>query len=412
MPATFKYIVYKNRPDANGECNIYLRITCHRKKKYHKTGLKVEPQYLRNKPRVGYWIKKSHPTYNKLNHDLEKIFYQAKEAAQVLRFENKESAAAIKDRIIGSSKENFFVMAEEELADLERNNQHYLEKQTNATLSKLKEFHGSKDLLFTEINSDFLSRLQAWMQDERDNKGSTIRKNMSDIRRILDRAKEANLIFYDPFKDVKPVKKGEPEPKVKLTHEQIKAIADLSLPKDSIEWNARNVFVLAFYLNGVRFGDMAKLTWSQIDNGRLSYRMSKTGSVMYFPIPKPGKKILNKYRDPEKTDNDYVLPFLDGLSKEERKDKTTVENKVSSSLVLVNKAIKEVGKHAGIKESIADQITTHVARHSFAQYLINKGVSIYEISRQLRHSKVSTTENYLDRLGLQAKDQTMDNPFE
>ncbi len=120
MPATFRYFIYENRPDINGECSVYLRITAHRKKTYYNTGIKIEPHYLRDNPRVGYWIKKSHPTYNKLNHDLESIFNQAKEAAQVLRHENKESAQAIKERMIGASKENFFVMAAEELAAWKR----------------------------------------------------------------------------------------------------------------------------------------------------------------------------------------------------------------------------------------------------------------------------------------------------
>ncbi|WP_445666770.1 tyrosine-type recombinase/integrase [Fodinibius sp. AD559] len=408
MPATFHYYLREQRANHKGECPIYLRITCNRKIKYYNTGIRVSPSDWRDDKEE---VRRTHATYNKLNEELDILLAEAKKAARVLRRNNKESAVAIRDRLIGASKENFFIMANEELEELERNDQFYLKKQTNATLSKLKEFNGSENLLFTEINSDFLSRFQDWMQQEKGNKGTTIRKNMSDMRRILERARDANLLFNDPFDGVKPVKRGDPAPKVKLTHKQIQAMANLSLPEGSNEWNARNVFVLAFYLNGVRFGDMAKLTWGQINNGRLSYRMSKTGSVMYFPIPEPGKKILDKYRDSDKTDDAYVFPFLDGLSKQERKDKTLVENNVSSSLVLVNKAIKEVGKQADIKESIADQISTHVARHSFAQYLVNKGVSIYEISRQLRHSKVSTTENYLDRLGLQAKDQTMDNPF-
>jgi len=409
MPATFHYYLREQRANHKGECPIYLRITCNRKLKYYNTGIRINPSDWRDDKEE---VRRTHSTYNKLNEELDILLAEAKKAARVLRRNNKESAVAIRDRLIGASKENFFIMADEELATLERNDQYYLKKQTKATISKLKEFNGSKNLLFTEINSDFLTRFQEWMRDEKGNKGSTIRKNMSDMRRILERAKDANLIFNDPFGDVKAIKQKKPKQKVKLTHDQIKAMANLSLPKNSVKWNARNVFVLSFYLNGVRFGDMAKLSWDQIDNGRLSYRMSKTGSVMYFPIPDPGKVILDKYRDTKNGEDVFVFPFLNGLSKRDRNDKTKVENKVSSSLTQVNEAIKEVGKQAKIKESIADQITTHVARHSFAQYLVDKGVSIYEISRQLRHSKVSTTENYLDRLGLQAKDQTMDNPFD
>lgn len=406
MPATFHFYLRENRPNKKGECPIYLRITCNRKMKYHNTGIRIEPSDWRDDKEE---VRRSHSIYKKLNEELDILLEKAKAAARILRREGQESSEAIKDRIIGASKENFFVMGDEELGALERNDQFYLKKQTNATLNKLEEFNGSRNLLFTEINSDYLTRFQEWMKNKKGNKGTTIRKNMSDIRRILERAFDAKLIFKDPFDGVKPVKQKDPAPKVKLTHKQIKKMASLQLPKDSDAFHARNVFVLSFYFNGVRFGDMAKMKWERVKDGRLSYRMSKTGNVVYFPIPGPAEGILDYYRKEKQNDSDYIFPFLEGLN---TTDKTTIENKVSSNLTIVNEAIKEVGKKADIEEEIADQISTHVARHSFAQYLVNKGVSIYDISRQLRHSKISTTENYLDRLGLQAKDQTMENPFE
>src|SRR5699024_9880523 len=101
---------------------------------------------------------------------------RAREAARLLRRENMESAEAIKDRIIGASKENFFAMAASHLEQLERNDQFYLRKQTKATLSKLKDFNGSESLLFTEINARYIDKWQHWMQSELGNKGSTIRK--------------------------------------------------------------------------------------------------------------------------------------------------------------------------------------------------------------------------------------------
>ncbi len=409
MPATFKFFVYKNRTDENKETPIYLRITCHRKKKYYNTGLRIEPHYLRENPKYGYWIKKSHPNYKSLNEELAYIFDKAKEAARVLRREDEESAQGVKDRIIGASKENFFVMAKEELEALDQDDQYYLRKQTKATLTKLEEFNGNQELKFTEISSDYLIRFQEWMHRERGNKPSTIRKNMSDMRRILTRARDANLIFHDPFEDVKPIKQQAPEPKVKLSHSQIKAMADLNLPEDSIEYHARNIFVLSFYLNGVRFGDMVKMKWSRVEGGKLSYRMSKTGNVVYFPIPDAGQRILAYYRHKETASDDFIFPFLKNLPDYR---KSTVENKVSQILVDVNDALKDVARKAGVDEEKAKKVSSHVARHSFAQYLVEKGVSIYEISRQLRHTSVSTTENYLDRLGLQAKDQTMETPFD
>ncbi|HKK44454.1 MAG TPA: tyrosine-type recombinase/integrase, partial [Balneolaceae bacterium] len=265
--------------------------------------------------------------------------------------------------------------------------------------------HDPEVLKFTEVTPGLIEGFQDWMQDEKGNKGATIRKNRSDVRRILKLAEKHKLIFDDPFEGVKPPKKEKPKPKVKLTYQQIQAIQKLSLKEGSYEYHAQNAFILAFYLNGLRFGDVAKMKWDQINNGRLEYRMSKSVKPVYIKIPEAAQQFLSRYRDKGGV---YVFPFLEGLPKQ---DKDTIETRISGELAKVNEAIKEVAKQAGIKESVADQVSTHVARHSLAMYLVNEEYSIYDVSKALRHSSVTTTENYLDRLGLQAKDQTVESPF-
>jgi site-specific recombinase XerD len=417
MPATFRYLAHKSRKDRNGEAPIYLRITCSRKKKYFNTGERIDPDYLRDNPRVGYWIKKSHSQHNRLNKDvLEPIFHEAKRIATELRQNRRESADAIKQRLQGASKENFFTIAAEELDQLEKADQFYLRKQTNATLSKLKGYlasqsHDTDALKFTEVTPGLIEGLQDWMQHEKGNKGSTIRKNMSDVRRILERAEKQNLIFNDPFEDVEPVNQSDPAPKVKLTYKQIKKLRNVSLPTGSMDDHVRNTFILQFYLYGTRAGDMIKMRWDRISGGRISYRMSKTKSVSYFKIPAPAMDILSQYRS-EPAANGVMLPFLADLTPRELNDKQVVENAVSSALTVVNGKIKEVAKQAGINEEMADNISSHVARHSLATYLVNKEFSIYDISKRLRHKSVTTTEHYLNRLGLQAKDQAIETTFE
>lgn len=417
MPATFKFLAHNSRKDVNGEAPLYLRITCNKKKKYYNTGERIDPDYIRDNPKVGYWIKKSHPNYNTLNKDdLEPLFHKAKRIASELRRNKRESADAIKQRLQGATKENFFTIADEELDELDDNDQFYLKKQTNATLSKLKTFLSSESysteiLKFTDVTPGLIESFQSWMKDTKGNKGSTIRKNMSDFRRILERAEKQNLIFDDPFEDVEPVKQGKSKTKVKLSYDKIKKIRDVELPKGSTEDHVRNMFLLQFYLYGMRAGDMLKLTWDRIEDGYISYNMSKTDETSYFTIAPDAVKILDQYRD-DKHINGVILPFLADLSKKELHNKDIVETAISSSLTTVNETIKEITKLAGIKPELADIISSHVARHSLALYLVKKDYSIYEISERLRHSSVATTEQYLKSLGLQAKDQAIETTFE
>src|SRR5699024_4367649 len=131
MPATFRFIAHQSRTDKNGEAPIYLRITCHRKKKYYNTGERIDTEWLRDEPDgTGYWIKKNHPNRKTIDEDLEKIFWKAKRIASELRNNKRESADAIKKRLEGASKENLFTIAGEELDELQKDDKFYLRKQT------------------------------------------------------------------------------------------------------------------------------------------------------------------------------------------------------------------------------------------------------------------------------------------
>src|SRR5699024_1646967 len=143
----------------------------------------IDPDCFRETPKVGYWIKKSHPNYQRLNKNvLEPLFFKAKHIASVLRNNKRESAEAIKMRLEGASKENLFTIAEEELEELAKDDKFYLRKQTNATLSKLREYLKYKGdptdvLKFTKVTAVLISGFIEWMEDVKGNKGSTIRKN-------------------------------------------------------------------------------------------------------------------------------------------------------------------------------------------------------------------------------------------
>lgn len=404
MPATFHFYLREDRPDKKGKCPIYLRITCNRKMKYHNTGIRIEPSDWRDDKEE---VRRSHSAYNKLNEELDILLEKVQQAARILRRENKESAAAIKERLIGATNDNFFSLAEDHLKELERNNQFYLRKQTKATLTKLEEFNGSKNLLFTEINSRFLERFQDWMKTKKGNKGSTIRKNMGDMRRIIKLARKKHLIFNDPFEDVDPVPLQKSTYKPKLTFQEIQKIESLELPVDTVIWHSRNAFVLSFYFCGMRFGDVASLRWENVSGGTLEYQMSKTGNSINIEIQDGAKRILSFYDTPDKAPEDFVLPFCNGLNGEDRRDPNEIRRTISSWNANVNDSLKDIAKKADIDK----KLSMHVARHSFAQYMADKDVSKYKMMILLGHKSIKTTENYLDTINVKVGNETLRNLF-
>lgn len=405
MPATFKFYIRSDRPNGKGECPIYLRITHNRKKKYHNTGIRISPSHWNAERQE---VRRSHNSYTKLNEQLELIEEDAKQARRELARQKKVSANAIKSRIDGASRDNFFTLANAYIKELKQNNQFYTKKQTKVAFKKLKKFNGSVNLLFSEIDTEFLERFQSYMANEIGNKGSTIRKNMGAIRKVVKKAVKQHLMPHDPFEQLELPERKDPGYKAKLSYKQIQRMGNLELQRNSNRWHARNTFILSFYFCGMRFGDIASLRWKNVSGSRLNYKMNKTAHPINVKIPEPANRFLSFYEQEDKESMDFILPYLQDLNKQQAKDPAIVRSKISSWNALVNAELKKVA----IEAEIDEKVSMHVARHSFASYGVsNKELSVYKMMGLLGHQSLKTTENYLKRIDVEANDEAMDEIF-
>lgn len=410
MPATFHFYLRKDKPNKQGLCPIYLRITHNRKMKYVNTGIKIKSSdWSQDKERV----RRSHRTYNKLNEDLENALVDAQQVYRELNHIKRVSADGIKIRLQSNSKDNFFTLSDEYLEILESDKRYYTKKQAKVAIAKLKRFHGSEHLPLNLIDGEFLSKFQIYIKNgdgkkNKGNTGSTIHKNFEAIRAILDIAVGRHLIKENPARNgFVMVRKNKKEHKTKLSHDQIQRITDLELEVGTNMWHSRNIFILAFYFCGIRFGDAAMLCWKNVKNGRLRYEMGKTGIVINVEIPKAAEPFLTHYDHKGKSMNDFIFPFLSDLNKEHRQDPAMLRKRIGTWNAIVNDKLKEVAKQAEIDE----KISMHVARHSFAQYGIMKGVSVYKMMMLLGHQNIKTTQEYLKTIDVKVVDDTMNEIF-
>ena len=74
-------------------------------------------------------------------------------------------------------------------------------------------------------------------------------------------------------------------------------------------------------------------------------------------------------------------------------------------LAKINKELKLLASELEIDADV----TTYVARHSFASVLKNTGVNIALISQALGHQDIKTTEIYLSKFDDQQMDEAMSN---
>ena len=74
-------------------------------------------------------------------------------------------------------------------------------------------------------------------------------------------------------------------------------------------------------------------------------------------------------------------------------------------LAKINKELKLLASELEIDADV----TTYVARHSFASILKNTGVNIALISQALGHQDIKTTEIYLSKFDDKLMDEAMSN---
>lgn len=136
------------------------------------------------------------------------------------------------------------------------------------------EFRGNEDLAFSQMTSEMMVMYQAWLW----NKGvgqNTISFYLRTLRTIYNKAVE---VAHAPAKDIfARVKTGYVRTaKRAITVKDIRKIEKLDLPRGSSLDNARDLFLLSFYLRGMAFVDMAFLKKTDLKCGTVSYNRRKT----------------------------------------------------------------------------------------------------------------------------------------
>ena len=105
-----------------------------------------------------------------------------------------------------------------------------------------------------------------------------------------------------------------------------------------------------------------------------------------FKINSSIQEIMSHYIDKKEPDT-YIFPII------LRTENKILEFKdISERRRRYNHYLKDIAKHIGIETNL----TSYVARHSWATIAKHKGVPIAAISEGMGHEDVKTTEIYLD----------------
>ncbi len=233
------------------------------------------------------------------------------------------------------------------------------------------QYYGQKDMPLKAVNYKFCEAFFTYLTTQKECHINGANKQIQRVKKIINYAIKSGYIQANPMAAY--TIEFTPVHKVALTLDEIKRLAGLNLNRQVLK-DVRNVFLIQCY-TGLSYSDIKSLSVANIsagDNGILWLRMKRQKTSVSFSVPllPNALAILNQYlatATPE-------TPLLPVISNQK-----------------MNENLKLLQELAGISKNL----TTHLARHSFATTItLSNGVPIETVSKMLGHTKLSTTQIY------------------
>lgn len=403
MDATISVICYKSKIMSNGESPIMVRVAKDGKRSMKSLGISVNPTYWdfsKNCP------KKNCPNRAVLMQLISQalLHYQGKMIEVKARGEEVTAVTIIAEDKVKPNREtleDFLFVLIQQLRENGKvgNSNAYLNLR-----STLHNFYGKKlNFYFGAIDVAFCNKFEAWMRKNQF-EDTTMSYYFRTLRATYNKAVEAKCAIREksPFIEFKLSRFCSKTMKRALSKENVKKILEMDCSNMSGKaCLAHDVFSFSYYCGGISLVDIANLTPDNIIEGRLVYERQKTHGIINLTILDEAKSLIDKYKTYQEQAG-YLFPILDN-----RKHVTPMQkyNRVRKLCRQINKELHIIAYKLGIKEDV----TTYVARHSFATVLKKSGVNIGIISQALGHQDIKTTQIYLDSFDNEQIDEAMKN---
>jgi len=384
--ATIK-IVLRNKANSEGLYPLILRVTKERKIKIITLGMESYPKDWDEKESQ---FKKSLPNYNQKNRVILNLKQKALKIIDGFNLEEMDfTLNQFEAKFRGKEQSKITVLEfwVDKISDLNLAGRVGNARAHKDTKTSFFKFCKNQKILFREITVEVLDKYETHMRSTGSNDGG-IGVRMRELRAVFNDAIKKGVVDekYYPFKVYKVSKLKGKGFKKALTRAEVKKIENLNEIENPHLIEAKHLFVFSYYTRGMNFYDMMKLSWENIDNDKLTYTRSKTKGRFTVKILKPVQDILNYYKELNPSTN-YVFPILlkEGLTP------TQIENRKDKKIKRFNRDLKMITQIVGIDKNV----TSYVARHSFATNLKELGVSTDVISQSMGHQNVSITTSYL-----------------
>lgn len=367
----------KGRAKEGKEAMLDIRITSNRRHVYLSTGIKV---------RKSEWI--AGQVVNRLdakslNERLAIIYEKVGRAVnEAIAADRQIDVAAIRKRVwaeveVQSGKPVLldWIHKQIPLLDIdEGTRKHYYPLE-----NRLEEWGQMRT--WEDVTTEKLYEFDAWLhslrkpQSEAARLAGVVPKRLSNagvynyhktLKALLNRARRMGKIATNPYELLRgQFKRGDKENTEYLTEEEMTRIRTLPLPKGSVLDIAKDLFTFQMF-TGLAYSDAEAFDFKRYKkvDGTWRYvgQRIKTGVPYVSELLPPAVEVLQKYGGtvPQVGNADY------------------------------NHRLKEIQRLAGIET----RLHSHLARHTFATWMLANGAKIENVARMLGHDNIVTTQRY------------------
>lgn len=386
---TYRILLDTRRAKSDGTFSVIIRITCNRVSSTINTGVFIRKEFWNNDKCN---IIPAHENSNLLNKKVTEQYLKVQKAVIELESENAFDFDLLKQRLTDQPKPvigrsiPFKDYTQKVITEMLSVNQTGNAIVYQTTSNRFLSFTNNPKLKFIDINYTLLEEFKRQLLKD-GMKQNTISNYFRTLRAIYNRAIKSKIVdrSHYPFLDI--TIKTERTAKRAISIDDLVKLARHELKPRSRHWHARNCFLLSFALTGASFTDLAYLTSDNIKKGRLVYKRRKTGKELSIKLQPFTEKLLTYY---EGMNAKYLLPVLPSGVVE---DSMNAKRAISQWIKTTNKWLGKIVEDCKIE----DEVTTYVARHTWATTAKRLGYSIELIAEAMGHEHGNKITNiYLD----------------
>ncbi len=237
-------------------------------------------------------------------------------------------------------------------------------------------------LPFSDVTRELIERFEAYLLGECGVTRNTSSFYIRNVRAIWNEAARDGLTPHAaaPFDGVYT---GVDATRHRATtNRDIAAVIRARLDDNPALAFARDVFIFSFFGHGIAFVDIAKMRKCDLCGGHITYARSKTGKPLCVSVLPVMQEIIDRWGDPA---SPFLLPVV---------ELPFTARHYDTALRRYNRHLHQLSERLGLQ----CQLTSYIARHSWASEAYRLQVPVSVISTCMGHSTEATTRIYLRSL--------------